>query len=532
MAGHHPAAVLAALVSAAGLGLATLPAHSVPPTASVTAARPTAVAVPRTIRVVMDSAYAPYVFQSDEGKLQGILVDQWQAWERQTGIRVEIHAMDWGEALRRMLAGEFDVIDCIVETAERREFFDFTPDYATTEASIFFRRDISGIADLVSLKGFPVGVKAGDQHIDRLRENGVTTVIPFHNNAEIIAAAKQHQINVFVVDAPSALYLLNKAGIEGDFRHSAPIFRDKLRRAVLRGHPDLLHTVSEGFAAIAPGDLNRIDERWFGSTINRYGRYLTYAGYAAAAALLLVAVLVAWNRTLQRRILQRTAALAATGEQLRALTARLQAAREEEDTRIARELHDEFGSALISLKWDVELIDKFLSAAPGTAAANLRGKTEAMLALIDTTISAVTRMAFELRPAILDDLDLLAALELQARQLEASAGISCQFLAPREELQLPQQTATAIFRIVQEALTNVRRHAQATRVDITVAVAAGELVLEIRDNGRGITEGKLAAAKSLGLIGMRERAHFVGGRIEIRGTARQGTVLTLRVPMA
>jgi ABC-type amino acid transport substrate-binding protein len=103
----------------------------------------TAVEVRRTIRVVMDNAYAPYVFQSDEGKLQGILVDQWQAWEKKTGIKVEIHAMDWGEALRRMLAGEFDVIDCIVETAERRQYFDFTPEYATTEASIFFRQDIS-----------------------------------------------------------------------------------------------------------------------------------------------------------------------------------------------------------------------------------------------------------------------------------------------------------------------------------------------------------------------------------------------------
>jgi signal transduction histidine kinase len=479
----------------------------------------------------MDNSYAPYVFQSDEGKPQGILVDQWRAWEKQTGIKVEIHAMDWGEALRRMLAGEFDVIDCIVETAERREYFDFTPGYATIEASIFFRRDISGIADLESLRGFPVGVKAGDQHIDRLKDNGVTTVILFHNNAEIIEAARQHKINVFVVDAPSALYLLNKKGIEGDFRHSAPIFRDKLRRAVLKGHPALLHTVSEGFAAIAPGELKRIDERWFGSAINRYGRYLTYAGYAAAAALLLVTVLVGWNRTLQKRILQRTAALAATGEQLRALTARLQAAREEEGTRIARELHDEFGSALISLKWDVESIDKLLSAAPGADGSKHGGRTKAMLALIDTTIDAVTRMAFELRPAILDHLDLVAALEWQARQLEARAGISCRFLAPGKEFQLPQQTATAIFRIFQEALTNVRRHAHATRVDIRVAVDAGEVVLEIRDDGRGITEDELAASTSLGLMGMRERAHFVGGRLEIEGVARQGTALTLRVPI-
>ena len=110
----------------------------------------TDVELPRTIRVVMDNLYAPYVFQSDEGMLQGILIDQWQAWEKKTGIKAEIHAMDWDEALQRMRAGEFDVIDSIVETAERQDYFDFTPAYATVEASIYFRNDISGITDLVA----------------------------------------------------------------------------------------------------------------------------------------------------------------------------------------------------------------------------------------------------------------------------------------------------------------------------------------------------------------------------------------------
>lgn len=98
---------------------------------------------------------------------------------KKTGIKAEIHAMDWGEALRRMRMGEFDVIDSIVETAERRDSFDFTQAYTTIEASIYFRHDISGITDLASLKGFPVGVKTGDQHVELLKANGATTVIRF-----------------------------------------------------------------------------------------------------------------------------------------------------------------------------------------------------------------------------------------------------------------------------------------------------------------------------------------------------------------
>src|SRR5258708_6082847 len=180
----------------------------------------------RTIRVVVDDAYAPFAFRSDDRQLQGILIDQWHLWESVTGIKVEIQAMDWDEALRRMRAGEFDVIDCIVETAERLDTFDFTPPYTAIEASIYFRRDISGISDLASLKGFPVAVKTGDQHIDKLRANGVTSLILFNNNDAIIEAAKRRTANVFVADDPSVLYLLNKDGLGSEFRPSAPRFQD------------------------------------------------------------------------------------------------------------------------------------------------------------------------------------------------------------------------------------------------------------------------------------------------------------------
>jgi PAS domain S-box-containing protein len=295
----------------------------------------------RSIRVVMDNAYAPYVFRSSDGTPRGILIDQWRAWEKVTGIKVTIQSFDWSEALRRMRAGEFDVIDCIVETPDRHPYYEFTPGYAAVEAAIFFRSDIAGITDIASLRGFPVGVKVGDQHVDRLREQGVTAVIPFPNNDALIRAAKQQKISVFLSDFPSAVYQLARLGIDDKFRHSAPIFRDSLRRAVRRGDTATLRVVTQGFAAIDPKELKRINDRWFGSAISDSGRYTTYARYGAVVAIVAIVViagLIRWNHSLRTGILQRTAALSESEQRFRQIAENVREvfwAREVADGRVS-----------------------------------------------------------------------------------------------------------------------------------------------------------------------------------------------------
>jgi len=216
---------------------------------------------------------------------------------------------------------------------------------------------------------------------------------------------------------------------------------------------------------------------------------------------------------------------------LRELMASLQSAREQEGIRIAREIHDELGSALTSLRWDLEEIDKTIAAVEDRSLMSaLRDKIGTMVGLIDTTIHVVRRISSELRPHILDDLGLAAALEWQTQQFQARTGILCQYDGSGEHYDLDQEQSTAIFRIFQEALTNVLRHAQATRVDVTLEEEEAELVLRIRDNGRGITEGEQGGAPALGLLGMRERAHIIGGRVDLTGIRGQGTMVTLRVP--
>lgn len=273
---------------------------------------------PRSIRVVMDDNYPPFVFRNSEGRLQGILIDQWRLWERQSGIEAQISAMDWNEAMRRMRAGEFDVIDTIFSTAERDAWLDFTQPYARLDVPIFFEENISGIADLASLKGFAVAAKAGDAAVDLLVANGVTTVLLFSNYESIVTAAAAHKINVFVVDKPPALYYLNKLQISSRFRYSPAIHVGKFHRAVRQGERATLRLVEDGFARIDAADLKRVEEKWYGSSIQGAG-YLQYLGYGAAILFVLILSLAFWNRTLSRVVSRRTAALRDSESRLRAI---------------------------------------------------------------------------------------------------------------------------------------------------------------------------------------------------------------------
>ena len=226
--------------------------------------------------------------------------------------------------------------------------------------------------------------------------------------------------------------------------------------------------------------------------------------------------------------------ITAINEQLRALSARVAAAREEESARIARELHDQLGSLLTSVKWELEILEQQCAAADGSLRSNVRERLATTGRLIQSTIETVRRISSELRPAILDDLGLAPAIEWQAQQFEAATRIRCHVhvdaLLP-EGLKPDREQTTTAFRILQEALTNARRHSWASRVDILLEQRDGAFVLTISDNGVGIGSKAVNHSLSLGLLGMQERAALVGGKVEITGAPGRGTTVTVHVPV-
>ena len=206
--------------------------------------------------------------------------------------------------------------------------------------------------------------------------------------------------------------------------------------------------------------------------------------------------------------------VAARDAALRQMSRRLLLTQEGERVRIAREVHDELGQALTALKIDV--------------ARNQPG--EELSRNIDKVIDLVRRIATDLRPAVLDDLGMTAALEQQLRRLRERTGIETSLQVPHEP-ELDMLTGMTVYRIVQEALANVLRHAGASRVDVALRTEGGALVLEVSDNGRGITEDQITSARSLGLTGIRERAELLGGTVAIAGSSGTGTRLSVSLPI-
>jgi signal transduction histidine kinase len=226
------------------------------------------------------------------------------------------------------------------------------------------------------------------------------------------------------------------------------------------------------------------------------------------------------HRNTQRRLTR-------SREQLRNLAARLQSIREEERSRIAREVHDVLGQALTGIKMDARWILARLPEIQGP----LVTRAQSMSELIDSTIHTVRRIASDLRPGILDNLGLVAAVEWQASEFQTRTGINCRVTNTLRDAAIGAESATAVFRIFQETLTNVARHAQATAVSVDLGEQEGRIVLQVADNGRGIDLAEVTQSKSVGLLGMRERAAILGGDLVISGAPGQGTSVVLSVPL-
>jgi signal transduction histidine kinase len=222
-----------------------------------------------------------------------------------------------------------------------------------------------------------------------------------------------------------------------------------------------------------------------------------------------------------------TSELNKSNEQLRNLAAHLQSVREEERMKIAREIHDELGQTLSAQKMELSWFrDRY-----GDHQA-ISDKAGAMLEALDATIRSLRRICTELRPSILDDFGLIEAMRWQADEFQKRTRIECAVDSAPEDITLDKELSTALFRIFQETLTNILKHARATKVTAILTSDDDNITLEVIDNGKGIRDEQLSKPQSFGLMGMRERVYPWGGKVEVTGYKNKGTIVKVSMPHA
>jgi PAS domain S-box-containing protein len=241
--------------------------------------------------------------------------------------------------------------------------------------------------------------------------------------------------------------------------------------------------------------------------------------YNERPAILFISRDIAERRDFEEKLKQRT-------NQLRNLASKLQSIREEERKMISREIHDELGQMLTVLKIQISLLSNKI-----TDNDIIKSKFNSVEKLIDNSIESVQKIASKLRPGLLDELGLIPAIEWQTQDFMENTGIDCEYTLPKEEINLDQEKSTALFRIFQESIFNTARHANASKIFINLREVNNELVLEIIDNGKGITQNQISDPKSLGLLGMKERALIIGGSVVIKSSMNNGTTVKAVIPL-
>jgi PAS domain S-box-containing protein len=336
----------------------------------------------------------------------------------------------------------------------------------------------------------------------------------------------QSPLMLFVVSPEGTVLRVNAQGAEElGYRSDELLGGSVLGVFLAEDHPTVLQHIASCF------DGHPERQSWELRKIRKDGTVLWVREYARAmkdddgAPV----VLISCENVTERK--RAEIQLRQTADQLHGLAMHLQSVREEERRRIARELHDELGQMLTGLKMDLSWLGSRLT---GSAAKKSLGelleRTQAMSQLVDESMVAIHRLVAELRPAILDQLGLVDALEWLTQDFQRRSGIACAFVSSLPRVSMDPTWTTALFRIVQESLTNVARHSGATRAKVRLDEAGDELCLIVEDNGKGIESEDGSATTSFGLQGMREHTIQLGGTIAIEGRPGRGTTITVRIP--
>jgi PAS domain S-box-containing protein len=258
-----------------------------------------------SINVVSDDNYPPYIFRNSSGELKGIIIEQWELWSKFTGVKANIIGMDWGAAQKFLKENKADVIETIFITDERLKLYDFTEEYAKIEVPVFYNKNISGITDASSLKGFTIGVKKDDACIEELKKDGITDFQIFNSYESIVKAAASKEIHIFCIDKPPGMYYIYKYHLESELISTKLLYSGGFHRAVIKGNTEVFSLVNKGFKSIPKKSLADIENKWSGEKLQsiNFQKYFLIIGIPI---FILIINLLIINIYLRKKIAKKT----------------------------------------------------------------------------------------------------------------------------------------------------------------------------------------------------------------------------------
>lgn len=486
----------------------------------------------RPLLFLCDQNFAPMTYL-ENGQPKGMVIDILQALGQRIKRRIVARPMEWSKAQDMVMHDAADGLCQISITDGRKLQFDFSAPIMALHFSIFYRVDHKELSDLSDLDGLRAGATPGSLPESLMQQDPLIHVVKINSYRQGLQMIQDNQIDAILVDRWVGDYLLSEQD-DPDVRPSnAAAARLQSAIAVKKGNAQLLSLINQGLASLrADGSLDRIYAAWRPKQVvfetREHARRKIYYFLLSALMLLLIGA-TAWVITMKREVAERIKseqALKNNRERLTRLSAHIEHIKEQQRVRIAREIHDDLGGNLVAIKMVLHTI---LHRQP-IDTEWLFEKIEYVDTLIDRTIEAGHRIVLELRPGVLD-LGIIAAIEWLAREFEKQNNIPCTFSSNSSQIPILPGHATAIFRMAQEALTNISKHANASQVHVTVVSTDNSVNVMIGDNGRGLEKGHENKPNSFGLLGMAERCKEIGGSVWIESNPENGCVVTIRVPL-
>ncbi|MET3106777.1 signal transduction histidine kinase [Oxalobacteraceae bacterium GrIS 1.18] len=479
-----------------------------------------------------DRNYPPVSYE-ENGEPKGLVVDILIALEKRIGQKIDIRMMEWASAQEAVLHGEAAALCRMSMMESRKAQYDFSTPVMTSNFSIFSRIQKHNLSDLNDLHGLQVGVTPGGLAQTLLSTDQKINTVVIDDYLQGFQLLEKNRIDAMVVDHWVGSYLLAENGITDIQPGATMLAQMPASIAVKKGNLALLNAVNQGLAALqADGTLDRIHEAWRPKEIiyetREHAKRKIYL-YSLGVLVLLLIGAAAWVITMKREVAERVKSereLMENRERLVKLSAHIEYIKEQQRIRIAREIHDDLGGNLVAIKMVIHTIAHRSPVDP----AWLTEKIQYIETLIDRTMEAGHRIVLELRPGVLD-LSIVAAIEWLAKEFEKQNNIPCKFTSNSKEISILPGHAAAIFRMVQEALTNIAKHAAASNVQITILSTNDNVTFMISDDGLGLEQGHEYKPESFGLLGMQERCREIGGVVWLESKPQAGCVVTIRIPL-